>query len=344
MSHEIDQTTGKSAIAYAGETPWHGLGQKLEPDASIETWAEAASLNWKVGKADILAKIPAGEGKFKNVEVFDRQVLYREDTHAILGIASEKRYKVVQPSEVLEFYRDLTKELDVKLEVAGALRGGKMVWALARCDKQLTIGGKDVVRPYLLLSTNYGDARATQAQFTTVRVVCNNTISMAFHEGDQELDEQRKDKKAGKRRDVSIVSIPHSKEFVPEAVKADLQLWTKAAEQFQLEAKAMASRHVTNDEAVAYVASLFGKYDKEGQLTEQSKGRMAEVVRLFAEGPGAGMKTADGTAWGLLNAVTRYVDFAARARTTDSRLYNAWFSDNNRLKNLARVKALQLAA
>ena len=41
MSHEIDETTGKAAVAYVGETPWHGLGQQVPKGASIEEIEQA---------------------------------------------------------------------------------------------------------------------------------------------------------------------------------------------------------------------------------------------------------------------------------------------------------------
>ena len=38
MSHELTtRTNGRTEMAFVGETPWHGLGQRLEEGASIET-------------------------------------------------------------------------------------------------------------------------------------------------------------------------------------------------------------------------------------------------------------------------------------------------------------------
>ena len=48
MSHDLDNSSGKPAMAYVGEVPWHGLGEKLKPGQSIETWLEAARLNWGI--------------------------------------------------------------------------------------------------------------------------------------------------------------------------------------------------------------------------------------------------------------------------------------------------------
>ena len=50
MAHEIQNNalTGLAEIAYTGEKPWHGLGQVLQQDASIEDWIVAAGMAWEV--------------------------------------------------------------------------------------------------------------------------------------------------------------------------------------------------------------------------------------------------------------------------------------------------------
>jgi hypothetical protein len=64
---------------------------------------------------------------------FDKQkVLYRSDTGAALQVAPQ-RFQVVQPRDVMEFYRDLPKAYGFTLETAGVLKGGHKVWGLAVC-------------------------------------------------------------------------------------------------------------------------------------------------------------------------------------------------------------------
>jgi len=58
-------------------------------------------------------------------------VLARNDTHEALSIVSAD-YHIVQPGEVLEFYRDLMDDYGYTLETAGSLNNGRKVWALAR--------------------------------------------------------------------------------------------------------------------------------------------------------------------------------------------------------------------
>ncbi len=63
------------------------------------------------------------------------------------------RYQVVQPAEILEFYRDLTQIGGFELETAGVLKEGRKLWALAKTGQSSTLKGRDKVNGYLLLAT-----------------------------------------------------------------------------------------------------------------------------------------------------------------------------------------------
>jgi len=147
----------------------------------------------------------------------DQKVIVRSDTHAPLSVVS-RRYQVVQPVEVLEFYRDLVEVGGFELETAGVLKGGRKLWALAKTGQEATLRGGDRVKSYLLLATACDGTLATTAQFTSVRVVCNNTLQIALAiprsgEG-AALDEVRSrpgEARAGRRRlHVPGVHVPHA--------------------------------------------------------------------------------------------------------------------------------------
>src|SRR6202044_3294118 len=93
-------------------------------------------------------------------------------------------FKIVQPGAVLEFFRDLTAAAGFTLETAGTLFGGKRFWALAAIGETASIADPaDKMKGYLLLSTACDGSMATEARYTTVRVVCNNTLSSARSAG-----------------------------------------------------------------------------------------------------------------------------------------------------------------
>jgi phage/plasmid-like protein (TIGR03299 family) len=82
----------------------------------------------------------------------EQKVLFRSDTNTPLSVVSQ-RYQVVQPREILEFYRDLTKVSGFELETAGVLKGGKKFWALAKTGQDFALKGNDVTNGYILLAT-----------------------------------------------------------------------------------------------------------------------------------------------------------------------------------------------
>ena len=186
MAHELDMTKGAPAIAYLGKTPWHGLGEHILPEDSIDDIRIKAGLDYDVVKTpvqygferlgpDMLREIHTRSSK-------DRCVLYRSDTGDDLSVVSN-RYQVVQPRQIVDFYRDLTERYGFQLEVVGALKGGRKVWALANTGNAFQLRDRDEVKGYLLLATSYDGTMATQARFTTVRVVCNNSLTLAGSQG-----------------------------------------------------------------------------------------------------------------------------------------------------------------
>ncbi len=200
MAHEIDFSNKRANMAFVGQTPWHGLGSKLPAGADIETWRTAAGLAWNVAETETLFKY---DGEIRVVP--DTKVLLRSDTRAPLSVVS-KWYDTVQPGEVLGFFDDLVRAGGFELETAGALRGGKRIWALARVGEEAKIVDGDMIKPYLLLATSYDASMATTAQFTTVRVVCNNTLSAVIGNGEQK------------------VKIPHLSKFDAKAVRDQLTI------------------------------------------------------------------------------------------------------------------------
>lgn len=329
MAHELDFSTGRAGMAYVGDVPWHGLGQQLSPDSDLETWRREAGLDWElVPRPVYFQKVDGTEGP-KHVELDDRIVLARNDNGTPLSIVSTG-YKVVQPSDVLEFYRDLVGAGGMRLETAGSLRGGRKIWALATNGAQVRVMGQDLLKPYLLLATSCDKTLATTATFTSVRVVCNNTLTFAVDAAE---------------RARSHVRVPHSATFDPKLVKAELGLIDASFEHFATDVARVAKRKVTQEEAVEFFVKLYAKEDEEVDLEDQALGRnVKNLLYLFSHGPGSDLRSAQDTAWGLVNAVTRYCDHESGARSNDTRLDSAWFGRGRGLKEKAWNNALSLAA
>ena len=318
MAHEIE------SMAYVNEEPWHGLGNRLTPQQPIEIWQREAGMDWRINEAEVLYSVSGGDGVHLKSNP-DNKVLFRSDTFSPLSVVS-KRYKVVQPAEVLEFYRDLVSAGGFELETAGILKGGKKLWALAKTGQETVLRGNDTVKAYLLLATSCDGTLCTTAQFTSVRVVCNNTLQLAV--GDSG----------------GAVKVPHSTQFDPQQVKIELGLGLSSWETFVTDMRQLAERKINRFEAMNYLIDVLG--DRDVPLNQQPNAKAIQnVYTLFSgEGKGSELASAAGTAWGLLNGVTEYVDQHRRARSIDHRLDSAWFGPGAAIKEKAFHESLKLAA
>ena len=142
------------------------------------------------------------------------------------------RYQVVQPREVLEFYRDLVEVGGFELETAGVLKGGRKLWALARTGQEAMLKGGDAVKAYLLLATACDGTLATTAQFTSVRVVCNNTLNISLSDS------------------IGAIKVPHSTKFDAQEVKKALGVGVSTWDTFISGMRALADRRVSQTEAL----------------------------------------------------------------------------------------------
>lgn len=318
MAHEVQ------TMAYVQEAPWHGLGNRLPANQPIDVWQQRAGMDWRIREAPVLFNVSDEGGLHVKANV-DSKVLFRSDNHAPLSVVS-KRYKVVQPHEVLEFYRDLVSAGGFELETAGVLKGGKKLWALAKTGQETMLRGGDKVKAYLLLATSCDGTICTTAQFTSVRVVCNNTLQLAVGNAS------------------GSVKVPHSTHFDPQAVKQELGLGLSSWDSFVSDMKLLAARPIHKFEAMNFLVEVLG--NPEVPLAEQPNQKgLQNVYTLYSgKGMGADMSSAHGTAWGLLNAVTEYVDHHRRARSQDYRLDSAWFGQGAAIKAKAFREAMKLAA
>lgn len=326
MAHELDMTTGRAGIAYAqgSAVPWHGLGQTVNPNATIEEWRTAGGLAWDAVQTPVIFNGMNDEYQFWN----DRSVLYRSDTGKPLSVVS-KDYKTVQPSDVLGFFKTLAEKGGFEIETVGSLKEGRRIWALAR------VGGNeavmdDQVAPYLMLATSYDGTMATVAKWTSTRIVCSNTMDAAL------------------RNEVgnTTISIPHSAMFKPDFVRQELRIAINSWDEFLFSARGLAKARISDQEMDAYLLEMieppYGKTYTPDQV-RRSKGYQRIQALFNGSQIGTGQDAINGTAWGLLQATTQFIDHE-QGRLPDNRLEKAWFGAGAKFKNKAFSTIKKIAA
>ena len=342
MAHQLEQ------MAYVGETPWHGLGNQLTQNQPIEVWAQQAGMDWRIESSNVSYMAQNERGQSIIMPYEEQRVLYRSDTHAPLSVVSQ-RYQEVQPKQILEFYRDLTEQSGFELETAGVLKGGKKFWALARTGQSTALKGKDVSNGYILLAPACDGSLATTAQFTNIRVVCNNTLAIALR---------------GQSGSAGVVKVPHSTKFDADKVKQQLGVSVRAWDEHMYEMKQLSQRKVTQGEAAAFFDAVFNNTsmsvtDQEENIIQfyrnvanpnptkeksEPNGRaMSKAMIMFnGQGRGATLSSAKDTAYGLLCSITEFADHERRAMSTDHRLDSAWFGAGANLKQRGLEQALTM--
>lgn len=310
MSHELTTTNGKVEFAYAAgsDLPWHGLGQEVPAGASIDEWRKQAGMEWAIKRSKVRYATSHDYGQ-PLLEVPESHVLFRSDTLAPLGVVSDK-YKIVQPGDVLEFFRSVVREGGLELSAAGTIYGGKRFWATAKIGEASPASLKDKIGGYLLLSTSADGSLATEVRRTTIRVVCRNTLAIA-------------------RGEAAAMKINHRTTWDPTSVKEFMGLNHAAFDAFVHRLEALAHKDLKLEAAEELVVNAMGG--------EQDKVRKSvgfnKVMDLFTKtGLGAKEDGVYGTAWGLLNASTEYADHWVRARSDENRMVSSQWGPGAQFK------------
>ncbi len=334
--HELDFTKLAPAIAYTGEKPWHGYGTVMEEDQTLDAWILAAGLDYTVIEQPILWNPLITQERLDSVGIVERynfraipnkKALIRSDSNGVLSVVSNI-YKVIQPKEIMKFFESLIKDEGFKMHTAGALADGKRVWALAETGNEFAIKGVDRIAAYLLLTTSYDGSSATTAQFTSIRVVCNNTLSFSLSRGEDQ--------------DAGVVRVPHTAEFISADVKGQLGLIEGWA-QFQDNVIRLTDYRVSKRQAVEFFLELLGVTRDEAADGKQIL-NVKKLLSFYESAPGSQFIGSKNTTWGLVNAVSYFTDHGRRARDNGTRFNSAAFGSGALLKKKAFSKALALAA
>jgi phage/plasmid-like protein (TIGR03299 family) len=329
MAHQIDTTSLNRASYASTQREWHGLGELMPAGQDIETWAQAAGMEYKVQRAVVRfatqrldpanALIPAQ--MLQSIE--DKLVLFRSDTGAPLGVVSDS-YKVVQPREVLEFFREWAQANACTIESAGVLFGGKRYFATAKLSEGVCVDGaegRDKIVPYVLLSTSADGSLATEGRITTVRVVCNNTLRLAS-------------------KGASSFRVSHRTAFKAEECRTIIESAHEEFGAFMDMSRKLASIKVESRLAEDMTTLLLTTPTRDADAARDSAG-FTRIMSLFqGGGKGSTLESSRETAWGWLNSATEFVDHHVRARSDENRTAAALWGPGADLKQRALDIAL----
>ena len=313
MAHMVE------TMAYAGETPWHGLGVQVPSDLAPAQMLEKAGLDWTVQKVPAFADI----GGYKTNVGWS--ALVRSSDQSMLSVVSND-WNPVQNHEAFEFFHEYCATGDMEMHTAGSLRDGQIVWALAKIKDSFELFKGDTVESYLLFTNPHKFGQSIDVRFTPIRVVCNNTLTLSLN--------QKADR---------VVKKSHRTEFDAAQVKEQLGIATDKLAKYKEMAAFLGSKRYSEVNLKEYFNRVFPvlAYNKEkGPQRKQLSKSATRALDIIHTQPGA--QFAEGSWWQAFNAVTFLTDHEI-GRSADSRLQSAWFGANKNLKLKALETAVEFA-
>ena len=319
MAHEVEVVEGVAQMAYAGETPWHGLGTQVSNELSPAQMQTKAGLDWTVHEVESYVdfngdKIPTGQ----------KSLIRSSDNKVLTNVGGA--WNPVQNTEAFEFFSEYVLAGDMEMNTAGSLKGGRNVFALAKVNESFSILGEDQVDSYLLFSNPHEYGKAIDIRFTPIRVVCNNTLTFSLN-----------------TRSSNFVKLNHRTKFNADMVKEQMGMASEKFAQYKDMAKFLSTKKFSVDALISYYSEVFPYTHKTSEApstVEDLSKNAQDAYAVLDTQPGANF--GEGTWWQALNSVTYLTDHKM-GRNADSRMQSAWFGINQARKIKAVNKAVEYA-
>jgi phage/plasmid-like protein (TIGR03299 family) len=312
MSDEVE------TMAYTGETPWHKHTNRVPEGLPPMEFLVRAGLDWEVEQQPLYLR--------DGTPIKTRHALVRSTDGRFISDVG-KNYKAVQNRDAFKFFERFTDTGRVTMATAGSLKDGQHVWGLAKFNKSFTLPGKDDVDNYLLFHQPHVHGKALTIKLTPTRVVCWNTLTLALSD-------------AANR---AVFSMRHSQVFsdeIKDQAERALGLIEDQIINFAEAAKHLAAKSASPEQTKEYFGNVLHFDLSKVKKTKDGSEKLPVTLTRFHEAlemaPGHDLKSAKGTWWGNLNAVTFVLDHNNLAR--------AWFGTGAAMKRKALDLALKTAA
>lgn len=299
MSGNLDINNGVASFVSARLDAWHHMGTVLPDTFTAEDAMKHGLLGgWKLRKVAINAQV----SEKKQLIIPSQYAVVRDnpvikDQSDIMGVVGEK-YTIVQNEELAGLLNLLVDESGAHFETAGAIDGGRKVFITMKLPGNIRIGGSDRVDNYIAVMTSHDGSTSTVFMVTPVRVVCENTLNLAFN-GASNLFRVRH-------------TIGAHKILIQQAREA-LDFTFDYLEGFQEQAEKLINTTLTQNQFEEIIAREFGApEDSPVSTITRTENKLDQMAHLFADA-----QTQDGirgTAWAGLNALTEWYDHFSPVR------------------------------
>jgi phage/plasmid-like protein (TIGR03299 family) len=337
MSHELEIVNGKVKMAAVVndnfQEPWHGLGQRASSEQTAEEMIRLAELDTENHLEPIFLQSQRTIDDIPIIgqKIPEKQAVVREDG-MILGVVGPN-YQIIQNRDCFSFLDDIIGSGQAVYHTAGSLFNGSRIFITIRLPEQMMIG-QDPINKYLLLTSSHDGSMAVHVKFTPIRVVCNNTLSLAMLKGQ---DEKIK----------GSFAIRHTSSFkgrIAECRKA-LKLCDYYYKHMEEEFNKLLDQKFSDNEMEKFASEILpATINQKGtkKVSTKLKNNRRMLQKLFHKG--LGQKEVANTKYAAFNAVTEFVDHHRSSRIQEAKKEADVRFDSiiNKSGSLLREKAFQI--
>jgi phage/plasmid-like protein (TIGR03299 family) len=330
MGHELRIENGHASMFYVDEPPWHGLGKRLAKPATAAEAIKAARLDWDVRKVPLYACEGLNSCVVPHRHAIVPTFAWGQPKCPVFGIVGDA-YEPLQNRGAFAFFDPIVGEGKAIYHTAGSLGEGERVWVLAKLPESIRVIGDDIADKYLLLSNSHDGQSAVQIKFTPIRVVCQNTLTIALADG----------------QTLRAAHYPDLKERLQQAREL-LGLIQQRYDTISKAFQATAAVQLRDNRLTEYLAGVFPdpnpakvKADRYQRALKQAKENRLWSAHFFESGVGNREPGVTGTLWAAYNGVTELVDHRDMRVGANRRLQNVWFGTGYSIKARAFNVALE---
>lgn len=334
MAHEINYNSLKGTHSFVSnqQKAWHGLGQIVDSAMTAEEAITLANLDYEVAKTTVNAAIPDGDsGNVIYTPLKDRFATYRTDNGSVLGQVGS-RYEIVQNKDAFGFFDSIIDSGEAIFETAGVLGNGERIFVTAKLPEDMLVGGEPC-KKYIILTNSHDGSSSIIAGFTTVRIVCNNTLQAAL---------------GSLSNSVSIKHFAGAKSKLQEAYKV-MGIASKYMAEVDEIFNNMAKTRISDEELKGFILNVMQpdyKISEDDEIqynvSKRLKNQVDGIYNFALSHPTQTTNAAEGTVWGAYNAISGYYNYIAKFNSEEDKFKSQMFGNGNKNIKKAFNNALAL--
>jgi phage/plasmid-like protein (TIGR03299 family) len=320
-----------NSVYAEGRAGWAGCGVVMPGKVSPEEAFEIAGLGYPVEKVPVYRRYEDQGGvHYRPLDhvggLTARMDLAGHDQRGDMALVG-RGYNTIQNADgVLAIASAVCKEAGGQVETAGTLHNGKNAWILIALPTGDHVK-EDKIARFLCITNAHDATGALTIFFTNVRVICANTLAMAL---------------SGTTNKYTVRHTGYAQDRIAQVI----ELLGRSESYFKTTMEKF--NHWADTPIDPELAELFVttfKTTDAKKVRTYTENQQAEILSLFnGRQRGSHIKGVNGTAYGLYNAVTEWIDHKRISRGRNSQTLSDGTVVQGREANEARFDSVMFGS